>query len=370
MANTLVKRHPFFAKALFPATLIAILAILMSGTLIPRKSIYWGALVKGATYGLNDAPWNTNTIEIFEAHTRKQPSILHWGQSWWDCYSTCDYQRFDYQVEQYNLVRERGYIPLVDWASWDYTIKEQLDQPNFSLRAIIDGRHDPFLRQWAGEAKRWGQPFFLRFNWEMNGSWYPWSEKQNGNAPGEFVQAWRHVHDIFRDAEATNVTWVWCPVALYPGAIPLERLYPGDAYVDWTCVDGYNWGAHPAKPDRWRSFYEVFSSTYRRLLEIAPDKPIMIAETASTEIGGSKAEWITDALINQLPNFFPKVKALVWFNWSTGGMDWVIESSSTAQEAFAQGIASPYYATNEFAQLSAAPIPPLEDLGHPLWLPP
>ena len=130
-----------------------------TSAIILLTSIYWGALVKGTTYGLNDAPWNTNTLELFEAHARKKPSILHWGQSWWDCYSTCDYQRFDYQVEQYNLVRERGYIPLVDWASWDYTIKEQLEQPNFSLRTIIEGRHDDFLRQWAGEARRWGQPF-------------------------------------------------------------------------------------------------------------------------------------------------------------------------------------------------------------------
>ena len=39
-----------------------------------------------------------------------------------------------------------------------------------------------------------------------------------------------------------------------PGSTPLTRLYPGARYVDWTCVDAYNFGEIPMKRDRWRSF--------------------------------------------------------------------------------------------------------------------
>ena len=331
------------------------------------KAIYWGAFVRGDTYNLDAAPWNMTTIDIFESHAQKKLSILHWGQPWWHCYALCRYEPFRYQVAQYDAVRSRGYIPLVDWASWDFAVQPQHDQPDFALSTIINGEHDAYIREWATEAKNWGHPFFLRFNWEMNGDWYPWSEKRNGNRPGEFVQAWRHVHDIFTEVGATNVTWVWCPVVLYPRGVPLESLYPGDAYVDWTCMDGYNWGTHPAQPDRWRTFREVFGPTYAALQALAPGKPIMIAEFASTEVGGSKVTWIRDALTGDLPHLFPEVKAVVWFNWNHDGMDWPIESSRAAQRAFAEGIASRYYVGNELATLATSPIPPWEQLPQARW---
>lgn len=44
-----------------------------------------------------------------------------------------------------------------------------------------------------------------------------------------------------------------------------------------------------------------------------------------------------------LPDKFPRVQALVWFNWNADNMDWVIESSPGAQAAFAKGIAASAY---------------------------
>ena len=328
----------------------------------PPKAIYWGAWINGDTYGLNDAPWDTNALTTFEKHAGKKLSILHWGQPWWSCSPACHYQNFQDQIDQYDATRNQGMIPLVDWAAWDSAAQPHDQQPNFSLSKIMRGDHDRYIRQWATAAKNWGHPFFLRFNWEMNGNWFPWSEAKNQNQAGQYVQAWRHVHDIFTQVGATNVTWVWCPNVEFPDSLPLDRLYPGDAYVDWIGMDGYNWRPDQGQQIGWRSFQEVFGSTYDRLSSLSPNKPIMIAETSSTESGGSKANWITDALTNQLATHFPKVKALVWFNWNADGMDWVIESSAAAQAAFAKGMASDYYARNQFAQLSAAPIPPLDQL--------
>jgi beta-mannanase len=42
----------------------------------------------------------------------------------------------------------------------------------------------------------------------MNGDWYPWGKGINGNQLGQYVQAWRHVHDIFAAIHADNVLWV------------------------------------------------------------------------------------------------------------------------------------------------------------------
>jgi hypothetical protein len=328
------------------------------------KPIYWGAYIAGNTYGVGNPPWDARAINRFEQHAGKKISILHWGQPWWHCDNVvCRYQMFNFQKAQYERVRRRGYVPLVDWASYDYEASNLLKQPAFSLSTIIEGRHDKYIRRWALQAKRWGHPFFLRFNWEMNGWWFPWSERVNGNQPGEYVLAWRHVHDIFEEVGAHNVTWVWCPNVVGPNSIPLETLYPGAEYVDWVCMDGYNTGTNPLRRGRWQSFRELFGETYSALLRLSPNKPIMIAETASTEMGGSKAIWIRNALSNALPKHFPGVKAVVWFNWNSRGMDWVIESSPSSQQAFADNIASDYYVENEFSNLTTSPIPPWEELA-------
>jgi len=52
----------------------------------------------------------------------------------------------------------------------------------------------------------------------------------------------------------TNVTWVWSPNVAYPSSVPISRLFPGDAYVDWTGFDGYNLGHHHAARPEVRGF--------------------------------------------------------------------------------------------------------------------
>jgi beta-mannanase len=308
--------------------------------------------MEGDTYGYQDAPFEARTIDTFESHAGKRASIVHWGQPWWHAGK---YQPF--YADDYERVRLRGAIPMINWSSWDYS--NGVNQPDFRLAGIADGRHDDYIRQWALGAKAWGHPLFLRFDHEMNGWWqFPWSEQVNGNRPGDFVRAWRHVHDIFVEVGATNVTWVWCPNIAGPGTTPLASLYPGDQYVDWVGMDGYNWGTD--RGNTWQSFAQVFGDTYDQLRRLAPAKPIMLGEWASSENGGSKAAWIADALGVQLPLRYPMIKAIVWFNWNDDDpqLSWTVESSSASAAAFAQGIASGYYAGNRFADLPATTIAP------------
>jgi hypothetical protein len=318
----------------------------------PAGRVYWGAYIDGAQYGLGNPPWDMRSVATFEAHAGKPISVLHFGSPW---YINGTAQPFAPLV--FNLVRAHGAIPMVTWASWDLSNGGSVTQPNFALSRIIDGSYDAYITAWALGARAWGHPYFLRFDHEMNGQWYPWAEGQNGNTPGQYVAAWRHIHDLFALVGATNATWVWCPNTEHLGSLPLEGLYPGDAYVDWTCLDSYNVGTNPADTDMWRSFSDGVGPTYRHLKALAPTKPVMLGETSSTEMGGSKAEWISAAL-SSLPTQFPDIKALIWFDWGAGGHDWPIESSATAQAAFAAGIADPYFAGNEFGGIAQAPIPP------------
>src|SRR6185503_12337426 len=134
-----------------------------------------------------------------------------------------------------------------------------VNQPDFRLARIIDGTYDAYITTWAKDARVWGKSFFLRFDNEMNGDWqFPWGEQVNENQPGEFVRAWRHVHDIFTQQGANNATWVWCPNCADNTTTPFGELYPGDSYVDWTCLDGYNWGTYSSKTN-WQTFGQVFA---------------------------------------------------------------------------------------------------------------
>ena len=85
----------------------------------------------------------------------------------------CIYQEFQEQKSQFDAMWQRGIIPLLDWGAWSTSVSPRYTQPNFALSTIIDGSHDAYIHRWAKAAKEWGHPLFLRFNWEMNGNWYP-----------------------------------------------------------------------------------------------------------------------------------------------------------------------------------------------------
>jgi hypothetical protein len=301
-----------------------------------NSELEWGAYAGGGQYGRADAPWDMRTLDTFEAHAGRKVSLLEWGQAWMECDPSCHMSAFNPQL--LDAVRARGATPIISWGS--YRQGAGVSQPSFRLASITSGTYDNFIVAWASAAKAWGHPLLLRFDWEMNTKSVPYSEAANGNRAGEFVAMWRHVRGIFRQVGVTNVAWVWCPNVAYPGSLPIDPLYPGNDQVDWVGLDGYNWGTNPHRPgSKWSSFHDVFSSTYGHVAGLAPDKPFLIAETASTEYGGSKASWITDAFA-RLRQDFPRVRGIVWFNKSADGMDWVIESSASAQKAFATAIGS------------------------------
>jgi mannan endo-1,4-beta-mannosidase len=73
------------------------------------------------------------------------------------------------------------------------------------------------------------------------------------------------------------------------------------------------------------------STPYAAITAIS-SKPVVLAEVGSSEIGGSKAEWIASALNAELP-LFPRVQALVWFDISKEDA-WTVSSSPAAFAAW------------------------------------
>jgi beta-mannanase len=172
----------------------------------------------------------------------------------------------------------------------------------------------------------------------MNGNWYPWCGKVNGNRPEEYIEAWSYIRSIFTRAGNDHLIWVWSP---YIHSIPdesgneIRRYYPGPKEVDWVALDGYNWG-NTQEWSRWQSFKEIFEKGYDHLTQLAPEKPFMLAEVGCAEEGGDKAKWIERAF-RILADKFPKIKILVWFNIKKE-CDWRIESSPRSLKAFRENI--------------------------------
>lgn len=236
-------------------------------------------------------------------------------------------------IAELDSVAARGATSIITWEPWRWG--GGVDQPAYSNARILAGDHDAYLRQWGAALAAWGRPVLLRYAHEMNGDWYPWAEGVNGNAPGSSAAAWRHVHDVVESQGATNVSWVWSPNVPYSGSTDLEGLFPGTARVDVVALDGYNWGT-AASWSTWTTPSALFGPGLAQVRALAPGAPVLIAETASAEAGGSKAEW-NSALISYL-SAQSDVTGVVWFDHDKE-VDWRIGSSSSSAEAFAAALA-------------------------------
>ena len=307
-----------------------------------QPAVYWGAWVGPQITG-TAAPWDMNALADFERQAGKNVSVIHFSSPFANC-SSSPCTPYDFPTPQFDTVRNYGAIPFFSWGT--ESLPTSGNQSAYNLPSIINGNWDSYIRSWAVAAKSWGHPFFLRFDWEMNGTWFPWNEGQNGNQSGDYVAAWRHVHDIFTSVGATNVTWVWCPnIDPYNKFVNVSHFYPGDQYVDWTCIDAYN------QDNPWLTFQQLVGPTYQLITgSLAPSKPMIVGETASTESGGSKAAWI-NAMFANLQNDYPRIRGVLWMENNVGGNDWPIESSASATAAFAAGINSSRYVGNSFAGL-------------------
>ena len=211
-------------------------------------------------------------------------------------------------------VSQNGSLPLLTWEPW-------VSDPAGNLEAILRGQYQDYIETFLRAAKEWGKPVLLRWAHEMNGNWYPWSGFQNGQAAGpeKFKKVWLYIYNVKRALKADNVSLVWCP---NNASLPndqwnqLAAYYPGDQYVDWVGIDGYNWGF-----SQWQSFEAIFAEPFRQISALT-QKPLMIGEFAAAEavqpdavgtIINNKADWIREAL-QLIKEKHPQLKLFCWFS--------------------------------------------------------
>ncbi|HZQ35208.1 MAG TPA: glycosyl hydrolase [Dehalococcoidia bacterium] len=286
-------------------------------------------------------PEDMSQLTAFEQSVGKRAAIVMIWRDWADDKGWLD-------TDWLCAIAAHGSIPLISWSPADW--RTGADQSPYSLDNIIAGNQDGYIESWAQQLAAYGGPVLLRFAHEMNGSWYPWAQ-QGANTPAKYVAAWRHVHDLFVQAGATNVQWVWSPNAMDDGnaATAFEPYYPGDQYVDWVGLDGYNFAS-----SGWLWFKQIFDQSYTRITALT-SKPLMIAEMGSADElpnqaanGDTKARWLADAFGTEIPDDYPLIRAVVWFNEDESGdtphtRNFAVQSSDSALQAFRQAIASPLY---------------------------
>ena len=221
-----------------------------SGALMPDEGAYLGLYASNRTDRHNMDAY----ASVYSKHESKAGRTLDIGHHYYR-WGDIPPERWS---ERWHVDNDR--IPMISWAS-------------VSTTEVNAGRHDAYIRERARAIDEFGEQVFLRWFWEADGDW----QRAKAVSPTEYQKAWRRIHGIFDDLGADNAVWVWCPTAWGFTTGEAQKYYPGDAYVDWICADGYNWN----KKGDWRSFDDVYADFYE--WGITRGKPMMLGEIGSVE---------------------------------------------------------------------------------------
>jgi mannan endo-1,4-beta-mannosidase len=228
-----------------------------------------------------------------------------------------------------------GAIPVLTWEP--KFLDSEKHEYMIAAESIIAGKYDSYLQRFARQSRQFGKPYLIRFAHEMNLARYHWggSAQEFGPESVEKYRAmFRHVVEVFRARQASNVCWVFCPnVDSVPTTAwnQIASYYPGNDVVDIVGLDGYNWGTTQTRAangwdSEWRSFESIFAAPLRELRQVAPEKPAAVFETSSASEGGNKEEWILAALDSAKSL---GLTALVWFELNKE-VDWRLETNVSA----------------------------------------
>lgn len=182
---------------------------------------------------------------------------------------------------------------------------------------VLNGDYDEFLKNYAATVSEFDHPVLFRLGNEMNGDWCPYASYNTSKDTEIFKEFYRYVHQIFTDAGADNVIWVWNPNGKsFPDFQWNDAVmyYPGDEYVDIVGLTAYNTGTYYSG-ENWTEFAELYDPIYSKYTALY-NQPMMITEFASSSVGGDKNQWIKNMFAHI--EDYPKIKVAIWWD----GCDW------------------------------------------------
>ena len=275
----------------------------------------------GVTVAADD---DASDVNAYTSAAGRNPAILMWYSNW------AGPLAYGSQVGESDSV---GATPMVTWDPTD------INGNGIPLDDIANGDYDGYIDSSAARAVAYGKPVLIRFAHEMNLAGSPYGPGNAGDSATSFVAAWQRVVARFSADGARNVRWVWSPNVDCGGGCPFTSFYPGDNWVDYVALDGYNYSTvHKIAP---QSFTQVFGSSYAELRQLST-KPAMIAETATVGSPTDKAAWITDAFTAAIPASFPGLVAVIWFDRNKE-YDWRVNADAPTLTAWQNVVNNPAY---------------------------
>ncbi len=283
--------------------------------------------------GGDGGAWETatlNAVHSFERQAQSKPKLVHMFSPMFNN-SNCVTLPTGLAI----ALRE-GYSPMLSWSFLNYGGSNA----GFDYAGLLAGSFDACIRSFARQAKALNSPLILRPFWEMNGDWFPWGIRVGTNTPQRHVQAFQRMVNLFRAEGADNVKFAWCPNNRFGDPYAYASYYPSDTYVDYLCLDGYNWGTAQNQP--WSSFEDIYGRSYAEITALG-SKPLIIGEYATHTAPGDKAAWIVSMRNSVNSARFSRIKVLTWFNRNQDGATWQVDSSPAALDAYKALAADPYF---------------------------
>jgi hypothetical protein len=281
----------------------------------PAGKLYHGFYWDGVGTDTHDPTEHDVTpqdVKRYEEAVGAKTAWIYFSDNW--------FESRKFPAEICGWIRGLGKIPYVR-----LMLRSDVDQKHaekkFSLEKIIAGQFDVDIRAWARDAKAFGSPILIEWGTEPNGDWFSWNGKWNGGAaegPKRYVAAYRRIIDLMRAEGADNLTWVW-HVNWYDEPErkwnAFENYFPGDNYCDWVALSAYG-PLTPQTTDGTESFRSKIDPAYSRLTNVAPGKPVIIAEFGCDLHNRhvDVVKWSRSALEDILSNRWPAIVGFCWWN--------------------------------------------------------
>lgn len=250
------------------------------------------------------------------------------------------------------LQRQKGYTAFINLATKRTAVEIARGEVDRSLKALAKA-----YASWSSQGK--DRMAFIAPMPEMNGSWESYRED-----PVNFKLAYQRIQRIFAEQGVARnaVRWVFAPNGWSRSEHRFEHYYPGNDNVDVVAFSAYNWGYCSASAagqwKAWEGPEKVFDPYIQRMRSLAPDKPIFIAQTATTsddKTGSSpsaKDQWLRDAYTYLAA---AGVRGILYFNLNKE-CDWAFyRASGQRNEGYKAAVMNStfsYVTPSELAQMN------------------
>jgi hypothetical protein len=253
-------------------------------------------------------------------------------------------------IELFEHIWQQGFVPHMFW------------QPNFGAsdgeaqrvtKAVTNGEYDDQLESWASALAEWlrrpadepDRRAYISLGPEFNGDWVPWAIPTPEATPESYAGMWERTHEIVMSNQVgrDHLQWVLSANNVSSAKIDLSACYPGDDYVDWLGVTGYNWNRWGG----WKTPAEIFDRMIDNLREIS-DRPLAVSEfgcSVDCEEGycpDRKDQWIHEAYDYfeandvRLACWFDHTKETEWGVFDTEYGTETVEHDGTSYTAYGE----------------------------------